>query len=287
MLSPVVASYELAFRLRARRLELGLAVRDLAKELGFTPNYWSGVENNRSVLAEDRLRAAVRVLDFGPDEAAELLALRGAAKERAWWNQPMLIDVVQQLYGLEDGAERIRAFEGVVVSGLLQTPSYARALIEASPFHRPADTDRLVETRLRRQERLLAEPPVHLQVVLGQATLLQQVREPEVLLDQLRHLVDVAERHHDTIEIRVLPFAHPMGGMTGAGTVCLLDLPRLPTAVAYQEALVEATITTAADTVRFLELCFEQAAANALDHDRSVELIEATAADLERQIRTG
>src|SRR5262245_31910222 len=53
--SPTVAAWELALRLRRRRVQLGVEVRTITQRLGFSRNYWSAVENERKILSEENL----------------------------------------------------------------------------------------------------------------------------------------------------------------------------------------------------------------------------------------
>lgn len=100
-LSPTVARWELMRRIRRRRNEFDVSASVVAKELGFTLSYWSKVEKER-VLAEDKLKKLMRLLEFDPAEREEMLRLRDIAKQRGWWSgyAGLLSDEVTRLYGL-------------------------------------------------------------------------------------------------------------------------------------------------------------------------------------------
>src|SRR3954447_3360211 len=78
--SPVVASWELALRLKQQREQLGIEVKTITQALGFTRNYWSAVENERKILSQEALARVVDLFEFDDEEKAELLALRTAAR---------------------------------------------------------------------------------------------------------------------------------------------------------------------------------------------------------------
>jgi transcriptional regulator with XRE-family HTH domain len=59
----------LGARLRARRLERGLSVREVAAAVGVSVGTWSGIENGRAPADAARLAAVARALDL---ELAEL-----------------------------------------------------------------------------------------------------------------------------------------------------------------------------------------------------------------------
>jgi transcriptional regulator with XRE-family HTH domain len=125
--SPTVAGWELALRLGQRREQLGMDVQTITATLGFSRNYWSAVENERKILAEDTLRSVLNAFEFDDEEQRELVALREAAKRRGWWApySALLSEGTLRLYGLEHGAQGIRTYESLLIPGLLQTEDYA------------------------------------------------------------------------------------------------------------------------------------------------------------------
>ncbi|MDH3684347.1 MAG: helix-turn-helix domain-containing protein, partial [Acidimicrobiia bacterium] len=104
--SPVVARRELASRLRAYRIELEIEPKAIASQLGFSRNYWSAVENSRSVLAANRLDQVIEMFGIDDVAAEELRSLWSFAKQRGWWTEysDVIAEVVLELFGLEYGA---------------------------------------------------------------------------------------------------------------------------------------------------------------------------------------
>ena len=182
--SPVVASWELALRLKRRREQLGVEVRTITEALGFTRNYWSAVENERKILSRESLTRILELFEFDAEEKEELLALRAAAKERGWWTRyPALFDnEIQRLFGLEQGARSIRDYENLLIPGLLQTADYTRGIMMPDVTMRPVEVDQRIEARLRRQERLIdSNDPFKFTAVISEASLRQQIGGPRVL----------------------------------------------------------------------------------------------------------
>lgn len=105
----------------------------------------------------------------------------------------------------ERSAASVEAYEPFVVNGLLQTESYARALIgQAEPSDK--QVDRLVRLRMSRQEAVLrADDPLDLLVVQGEGAIRLTVGGRHVMREQITHLVDVASMPNVTI--RMLPFS--------------------------------------------------------------------------------
>ncbi|MFD9889238.1 Scr1 family TA system antitoxin-like transcriptional regulator [Amycolatopsis sp. NPDC059027] len=261
-MSPVVAAWELALRLRKRREQVGIEVKTITQTLGFTRNYWSAVENERKILSEESLLRIIELFEFDREERQELLELRAAAKEHGWWARysGLLDEDLQRLYGLEHGARSIRTYENLILPGLLQTADYARALMTPDVTIRQVEIDQRVEARLRRQERLRGEHPLQLTAILSEAALRQQIGGPDVLRRQLEHLADMIDEHPETIEVRVIPFTATACGLFGAATVHLIDFdsPRLPT-VAWQETVSTWGIIDDSTLVRDLTMTYNDA----------------------------
>ncbi|WP_278260942.1 helix-turn-helix transcriptional regulator [Nocardia sp. AG03] len=273
--SPTVARWELVLRLRELREQRGFDSAGFARRVGFTPANWSHVEKGRRVLTRTTIEPVLDVLDVTPDERRELLALLEASKQRGWWStsSALIGPELQRLYGMEDGALSIRSYDSLLVPGLLQTESYARALISADVMIRPVQVDQLVAIRMRRQQRLRGPDPLELTAVLGEATLRQQTGGAEVLREQLRHLATLM-RELDTVEVRVIPFSAPEGAVLGGSSFHLLDFAsdQLPT-FAWAESAVFGGHVDDAEQVRDLGFAYVRAREQSLSRTESLALI--------------
>lgn len=230
--SPVVARWDLGRRLREQRDLLGLTGAVAGKPAGLSATFLSDVENGKKNLPEDKLDALITAYELDADAAAELRALREECGQRAWWSKfnTLFSTDVLRFYGCEHGAETTLTFTGSLVSGLLQTRDYARAVIETgSPWIRLAEADLRVEARMIRQRRLTGDEPLRLTAVLSEAALRQQIGGPAVLVAQLRHLVAMVEEHPDTVELRVVPFSSPgYPALGGSYQILTFARPTLP-----------------------------------------------------------
>ncbi|GHH38089.1 Scr1 family TA system antitoxin-like transcriptional regulator [Lentzea cavernae] len=253
--SPVVAGWELAFRLREQRELKNVDVKTITDALGFTRNYWSAVENERKLLSEENLIAVLDLLEFDVGVRQRLLDLRVAAKERGWWTRygNLLDNDLQRLIGLEAGAETIRYYESLIIPGMLQTEEYARAIMEPDDTIRLIDVNQRVEVRVRRQQRLTGEAPLRVVAIISEAALRQQIGGPAVLRRQLEHLARSIEENQTGLEVRIVPFTATACGLFGAATIHLLHFPedRLPV-VLFQETVTTRDITS--DLVRVAEI---------------------------------
>jgi transcriptional regulator with XRE-family HTH domain len=280
--SSTVASWELALRLRERRVRLGLDAKTVADAMGFTRNYWSAIENERKLLSFESLDKVFDLFEFDQDDQHDLRQLRATAKERGWWTRYSMLDSqMERLYGLEAGASSIREYESILVPGMLQTADYARAIMTPSEIIREVEVDQLIEIRLKRQERLSADPPLRLTVLISEAVLHQQIGGPKILRQQLRYLVDMAEEHQDTIDIHVIPFTVMACGMFGAATVRVLDFAsaRLPM-LAYQETVTARVLMDDRTTVRDITVAYTTALKIALNPQDSIQMMRHRIAEL-------
>ncbi|MFI5591770.1 Scr1 family TA system antitoxin-like transcriptional regulator [Amycolatopsis sp. NPDC051758] len=276
--SPVVASWELALRLKRRRDQLGVEVKTITDALGFSRNYWSAVENERKILSPESLVRIIELFEFDAEEKQELLALRTAAKERGWWTRysALFDNEIQRLYGLEQGARSIRDYENLLIPGLLQTADYIRGIMLPDVTMRPVEVDQRVEARLRRQQRLTDKSdPFKFTAVISEAALRQQIGGRQVLRNQLVHLATLIEQHPETLDIRVIPFTATACGLFGGATVVLIDFdnPQLPT-LAWQETVTTWGIIDDSTQVRNLTTTYEDAYRRALDKSQTLKMIQ-------------
>lgn len=114
-------------------------------------------------------------------------------------------------------------FEPVVVPGLLQTEEYARQMSRGGPRELDRDDiERRIQVRMERQRILAREDRPRLWAVVDEAVIRRVVGSPEVMREQLRHLIDTAEQGKTTFQ--VVPFnAGAHAGTTGP--FIIVDFP--------------------------------------------------------------
>jgi len=164
-------------------------------------------------------------------EQEEFLALARRANSPGWWRQygDVLPGWVERYFGLEQAAMVIRTYEPQLVSGLLQTESYARAVIQLRHLHaRTDEIERRVALRMTRQQVLTQPEAPSLWAVLDEAALRRPLGSQEILRAQLRNLIEMAELPN--IKLQVAPFHAGGHAATGGGAFTILrfaqsDLP--------------------------------------------------------------
>ncbi|MGW2740756.1 helix-turn-helix domain-containing protein [Streptomyces sp. NPDC001450] len=173
-------------------------------------------------------------------------------------------------------ATTIRHYVPLLIPGLLQTPTYARAVDQVWAAMTPEETIKeWVEGRLERA-RLLDHPtkPV-LWAVLDEAALRRKVGSPAVMAEALRHVAGLARRNR--IVMQVVPFS--AGAHTAMqGALKLMEFEDAPP-LAYMEGLSTGRLEDDPATVTRLRFVYDLLVASALSQEKSLALIEALAED--------
>jgi transcriptional regulator with XRE-family HTH domain len=212
--SPTIKRRQLSKMLLEFRKAKSLTGAQVSARLKWTPSKLTRLELGQWLRMDPRdLNELLDVYEVtDPATRSALLALAKEGRQRGWWVE--YGDIFRSLPDFENGASVIRTYEGMLVPGLLQTADYARALFRAGGDLDEPAIDRHVEGRLARQEVLSRTRPPHLWAVIDEGALLRQVGGPEVMAEQIAHIIKLAEQAN--IAIQVLPLAagaHP--AMTG------------------------------------------------------------------------
>jgi transcriptional regulator with XRE-family HTH domain len=239
--SPTVRRRRLSAELRRLRRDAGLTADAAARALDWAPSKVTRIERNEwkrpSVrdVADMLALYAARHATVPPEVRDALLQLARDSRVRGWWQDygDVLSGPYCMFVGLEAEASEVRTVQPLLIPGLLQTPEYARAVIEGSPGrHSEAEITRLVEVRLARQELVTrACDPLRVWAVLGEAVLHQDIGGPEVMHGQAAHLLKMGGLPNVTIQI--VPYS--IGAWPGMyGPVTILKFPG-DTDVSYVE----------------------------------------------------
>ncbi|UUY47625.1 helix-turn-helix domain-containing protein [Streptomyces yangpuensis] len=167
---------------------------------------------------------------------------------------------------MEARAAYISSFQPQLVHGLLQTEAYAH---EVLGVWTEEGLDAKVAARLERQRILDREFPPLMWVVMSEAVLHQEIGGPDVMRNQLAHLLDLKRRVW--VRVQILPFkagAHP-GQM---GEFNLLRFDDDPDIV-YTEDFVQGHMTANPQAVREGWLRYDHLQAAALSLEDSAALI--------------
>ncbi|MGH3774060.1 MAG: helix-turn-helix domain-containing protein [Pseudonocardiaceae bacterium] len=279
-ISPTVRWRKVARGLRRWRTEAGLRLEDICTPLSWATSKLSRMERAEQAIGPAEVIALATVYGIGEQERDRYVALALQSRQKGWWTPYKVGEAIpedfEESVGLESEACRVRSYQDMVLPGLLQTEAYATALACA---WLPRVSDRVVEERVRlrmaRQALLHEGAPLRLDCVVTEAALRQQVGGPEVMRQQLRHLLDVTELPH--VSVQVMPFA--------AGAYPAQDCPfrllSFPDPEDHDVACVDylggAVYVEDSDDVEWFILVFAGLTQQAMGPSESVELIRELA----------
>ncbi|MED7925894.1 helix-turn-helix transcriptional regulator [Nonomuraea sp. LP-02] len=138
----------------------------------------------------------------------------------------------------------LRSWDPLLVPGLLQTEAYARHIFSHGPRITAEEVDERVEARMRRQRVLDRQEPPMLLMLLDEGVLFRRIGEPEVMCEQLGHLLEMAQRPGLFIQV-VDPEC--VAGLAGAFMIA--ELPNGQPDVVSSDSPTQAHITADRDVV--------------------------------------
>ncbi|MFE7115663.1 helix-turn-helix domain-containing protein [Streptomyces sp. NPDC057654] len=203
--NPTQLQRRLGRELRQLRVRSGMSAIDAGALVGLGGPHLSHIEAGRTAIPEPKLRTLTRAYGCKSGTYVEALVAMARGDQGGWWRgfrhdvDARALDLAE----LEAASPSFSGVETVNMPGLLQTPEYAKALLETR--NRDADaTRRFCEFRLRRQEVLTRDPAPNYHAIIHEAVFHMYFVDPEVLRRQLTHLIDVARLPNITIQI--VPF---------------------------------------------------------------------------------
>lgn len=280
--NPTVRRRRLGQELRRLRELKGMTAEEVAERLLVSQSKISRLENGRRSISQRDVRDLCGVYEVEDVRIVDsLMQMAKDSRQQGWWHS--FGDIPYSVYiGLETDAASLRVYDPQVVPGLLQTRQYAEALITgALPESAPADVEKRVQVRLRRQERIAAaENPLRLWAVLDEAALRREVGNKQVMIGQLDGLIEMSQLPHVTVQ--VIPFA--MGAHPGvSGQYAILEFPdAADSSVVYIEGVTSDLYLEKAQDVQKYSVMYEHLRAQALNADQSREFISNVAKDYAR-----
>ncbi|MCX5441502.1 MULTISPECIES: helix-turn-helix transcriptional regulator [unclassified Streptomyces] len=253
--APTVLRMILGRRLQDMRLGAGASLEDAAKALRVKTLTIRRLEKAEVALKPLYVEKLLETYGADRQEIDEFVDLAEQANEPGWWHSYR--DVVPNWFtayvSLETGAKTLRTYEPQYVTGLLQTPDYARGVLRGGlPNGSEEELSRRVELRLLRQSLLEREDAPTLWVVMEEAVLHRTVGSPDVMREQIERLLEVSELAH--ISLDIVPFtAGAHVGACAPFTYFRFEEPELPDIV-YSELLSASVyLDQRADVVAHLE----------------------------------
>jgi hypothetical protein len=214
-----------------------------------------------------------------------LLELAHDATQHGWWEDyaDALPPQLQEFIGLEAEAASSLQWQADAIPGLAQTEDYARQLAIAYqtvvPTTIPSVSERFLQARMIRQERLTCEPVLQLSLVLDESLLLRRVGNSRIMRNQLQQLIDVSKLPN--VDLRVLPLSREIALLAGSfvimtfGSRSTTGTASLGDVVSTENLSTEFYIEGEFDT-HLYKLFFQALAKASLPPSQSRDLITAT-----------
>lgn len=191
-------------KLRSARMEAGLTQQQLAERLGVQRPSISRYEDGSRIPDLETVSRLCDALVLDDQATAELIELARGGDSGPWLAITMREQQLQleELLARERQAVRIVNVSPLLIPGLLQTSDYARAIMVRARV--PADQiETRVAVRVGRREALTRREPAELLALIGESVLRQMIGGPQVMADQLRHLLRMAELPN--VDMRIVP----------------------------------------------------------------------------------
>jgi len=248
-----------------------------ASRLGWSSAKVSRIENAHTPVTVPDLRRLLELYRVTGAEAERLEDLARTARQRGWWAvyaETLRPDEATYI-GLEAEATSLHCYDALLVNGLLQTEAYTRALFKSASIMFPrGEVERRVQIRRTRQLRLRESDrqSLNLSVVLDEAVLRRQVGGPDVMRDQLLHLVEESELPN--VVLQVLPYsAGAHAGMSG--TFAVFNFPHFKDPeVIYVELMSSELLIEDEKNVYQYTLALNDLRSKALDPGDSISFIK-------------
>lgn len=222
---PTIRKRLIGRQLRRLREERKLSVEEIADRLGLGTSALRRQESGHTAASVADVMAFLDIYEVeDQDVRRRLTELARYSRVRGWWAAygknvgPDVIDLADA----EDLATEIRTYQPLVVPGVFQTRAYSEAMVELAAGLQGLDGDigEMVAFRERRKAILDREKPLRVWAVIGEAALRTPVGGPDVMVEQIEHLLELARR--SKISMQLLPF--DAGAHNGtAGSFVLLS----------------------------------------------------------------
>ena len=285
-INPTLRRRKLAAELRRLREDAGLNGVQVAQLLRWSTSKISRMETGQVAPSAQDVAKLLAHYELDGERGELLLELARADGSKGWWESygDVVSEPVLELFGLEDGATRIRAWHTFSLPGLLQTREYAMQIgmrtIELVP---PGKIERRTRARMRRQRVLTKETPLVYSAVLDEAVLRRRFGEGDakMMRDQLRHLAKLSDLPNISIQVVRLEQPHP----TDITNFMVLSFPSIPVLgsisgdVVYYENFPSFTVSDDEETAFQYSLVFDLLVEAAMNEDDSRDFI-AELADL-------
>ncbi len=263
-----------ASELKRLRKRTGMTQMQVAEKTNYALATVSSYETATAIPSADFAKRADKVFgtDCGGTEPGDLERLQAMVERvsvRPWFRDRVEV---------ERKALEIREYECHQIPGLLQTEGYIRAITKLSRPVLPDDAvERVVALRMTRQQILVPDGNLpadqqhtpRLWAIIDESALHRIVGSPEIIREQIEHLISMMRLPHITIQIVPLSKVTPAFGRAFAVLVSKNN-----SAMIYLEDLGTARYVRERDEVDRYVTIFDHMRTSALNDEESLCLIE-------------
>lgn len=228
-------------QVRRARLEAGWTLAEFGHRIGYDPGAISRIENGRRAPTELFAQMCDQAFPERGGWFSEFYA-----ESRTWIATPPWF---RSWVEHEQQAQTLRIWQLGVLSGLLQTEDYARAILSVEPGVTDDQVDARLGARLERQGLLTRIDAPTIWFLVDEAALRRCIGSPDIMASQLVRLTGVARLPNVTIQV-VPNIAHAglLGGFAVTDRAAYVE-----TAVAgqvFEDTEIMAELLTRFDTLR-------------------------------------
>jgi transcriptional regulator with XRE-family HTH domain len=270
-----VLKRRLGQELRNLRQAKNLTAAQVAKSLAWSESKVSRIEGGKSPLSDQDAKLLLN--EYGvqdPEEVRQFIALTRRSRQNGWWHSfgDALPEWFKPYLGFESDAASIWTYQTELVPGLLQTESYAQAVIRATePDFSTDEVEARASARVQRKSILTDDHAPKVWAILNEAVLRRVVGSKAIMQEQLRSLADLAQEQPN-VTVQVLPFdagAHVSMGYSFS----YLSFEDVPGSIVYAEGLTSATYLDKQSDLSRHEEIFQRLVAASERPEKSVDMI--------------
>ena len=197
------------------RERAGLIQPEAARHASVSQSMLSRVETGRKVPDIATTRALAALYQATPDERArliELVTLMEPARldSRLVMQRGKNLHFQERIRAIEQSSALVRAYQPGVILGMLQTPTYARAVFTAPRSSRPTNSDSpaaLAATRASHYRQLAEDTHRQWTLLHTEGALNWHIESPAVMVAQLEQLIEASQLPH--VRLGIIPARTP------------------------------------------------------------------------------
>ncbi|NDU75073.1 helix-turn-helix domain-containing protein [Actinomadura sp. DSM 109109] len=285
MPSPYVRRRRLAAEIRKLRESRGLTTDGLARLVFHSRTKITRLENAQVRPDLTEIMNMLDALEITGSEYDRLCKLAREASQKGWWDRyGMSVGSRQKIAAdLEYNAAHVRSYDQTAMPGALQCRPFIEALIklDEGQMSRNYQPERMTEARERRRQELLRPNGPFYETILDECVIHRLAVTPEVMADQLRHMIKTVSEH-TSIKIRVLLHnARVPGGLPPQSSFYLYTFtePDDPPIAVVDTVTADLVLTQRGELARY-DVMYDRLREAALSPEDSIAFLERVAKQL-------